>query len=41
MYVEDMQCCSERGLVTDKTTAFVWTLCSHPVAIPQVIYEPL
>ncbi|KAK9803125.1 hypothetical protein WJX73_008346 [Symbiochloris irregularis] len=35
MFVEDMQCCSERGLVTDKTTAFVWTLCSHPVAIPQ------
>ena len=34
LYVEDMQCCESEGLLTDKTTAFLWILCSHPVAIP-------
>ena len=35
MYVEDMQCCQNEGLLTDKSAAVVWLLCTHPVTLPE------
>ena len=35
MYVEDMQCCANEGLLTDKSAAFVHLLCTHEISLPE------